>query len=479
MAKGRQLKGRINSVQNTRKITRTMELVATSKLKRAQDRVVAARPYAQALREVIADLYTPELAERFPLLRQPAPRKGGPSRAAVILLTSNRGLAGAFNANLIKEARRRIERARGRGRTRSTCTASARRASASSATSGRKLAAERHGHRRPADGGARRRDRRAADRGVRGGRARQRGPGPGPVHQSRSRRRRRRCRFCRSRRRRRTSMRRRATTSSRRAPRRSWSELLPLYVRNAVYRALVETAAAEHGARRTAMKNATDNAGEILELLKRTYNRAAAGADHAGDRRDRRRRGGTAGVGHGVESDASIGARRSRYSRDETQSMATAIATEKSGAAATATKNIGRVVQVIGPVLDVEFEPEHLPELYNALEHRGRRAARCRSASPPRCSSTSGEPGARGGHEHRPTASSRGMEVVDTGWPITVPVGDAALGRILNVLGEPVDDGAADPDGRAALADPPQDARVRRTSSPRPRSSRPASRSST
>ncbi len=50
-------------------------------------------------------------------------------------------------------------------------------------------------------------------------------------------------------------------------------ELLPLYVRNMVYRGLVETAAAEHGARRTAMKNATDNAGEILELLKRTYNR--------------------------------------------------------------------------------------------------------------------------------------------------------------------------------------------------------------
>jgi F-type H+-transporting ATPase subunit gamma len=50
-------------------------------------------------------------------------------------------------------------------------------------------------------------------------------------------------------------------------------QLLPLYVRNAVYRGLVETAAAEHGARRTAMKNATDNAGEILEILKRTYNR--------------------------------------------------------------------------------------------------------------------------------------------------------------------------------------------------------------
>ena len=51
------------------------------------------------------------------------------------------------------------------------------------------------------------------------------------------------------------------------------AKLLPLYVRNALYRGLVETAAGEHGARRTAMKNATDNAGEILEVLKRTYNR--------------------------------------------------------------------------------------------------------------------------------------------------------------------------------------------------------------
>src|SRR6202795_2643161 len=101
MAKGRELKGRIKSVENTRKITRTMEMVATSKMKRAQDRVVAARPFANSLSEVIANLYTPELAERFPLLRQPATV----SRAAVIVLTSNRGLAGASNANLLKKAR--------------------------------------------------------------------------------------------------------------------------------------------------------------------------------------------------------------------------------------------------------------------------------------------------------------------------------------------------------------------------------------
>src|SRR5688572_21685642 len=106
MAKGRELKGRIKSVENTRKITRTMEMVATSKMKRAQDRVAAAKPYAQSLAGVIADLYTPALAERFPLLRQPETTR----RAAVLLLTSNRGLAGAFNANLIKEARALIAR---------------------------------------------------------------------------------------------------------------------------------------------------------------------------------------------------------------------------------------------------------------------------------------------------------------------------------------------------------------------------------
>ena len=52
MAKGRELKGRIKTVENTRKITRTMEMVATSKMKRAQDRVVAARPFAAALGEI-------------------------------------------------------------------------------------------------------------------------------------------------------------------------------------------------------------------------------------------------------------------------------------------------------------------------------------------------------------------------------------------------------------------------------------------
>src|SRR3954470_22537744 len=110
MAKTRELKRRIKSIQSNKKITRTMEMVSTSQLKRAQDRVISARPYAQALGAAIADLLTPELAERFPLLRQPAtPANGGPKAAAILMITSNRGFAGAFNANISRLA---LQRAR-------------------------------------------------------------------------------------------------------------------------------------------------------------------------------------------------------------------------------------------------------------------------------------------------------------------------------------------------------------------------------
>jgi len=105
--------------------------------------------------------------------------------------------------------------------------------------------------------------------------------------------------------------------------------------------------------------------------------------------------------------------------------------------------NIGKVVQVIGPVLDVEFESEHLPELYNAItiDSKSDGGADIRV--------TSEVQQHIGRNQVRAVAMSatdgvvRGMEAIDTGGPITVPVGAAALGRILNVLGEPVDNGAA------------------------------------
>ncbi|HEY0810509.1 MAG TPA: F0F1 ATP synthase subunit gamma, partial [Longimicrobiales bacterium] len=111
MAKTRELKRRIRSIRKTRQITKTMEMVSTSKLKRASDRVHAARPYAQRLSDVIGRLMDPELRERYPLLRQPEKVQ----RAAIVLITSNRGLAGAFNVNLIREARRLMERLRSNG----------------------------------------------------------------------------------------------------------------------------------------------------------------------------------------------------------------------------------------------------------------------------------------------------------------------------------------------------------------------------
>jgi F-type H+-transporting ATPase subunit beta len=103
--------------------------------------------------------------------------------------------------------------------------------------------------------------------------------------------------------------------------------------------------------------------------------------------------------------------------------------------------NVGKVVQVIGPVLDVEFEPERLPELYNALriEHPG-------NGGPPihlvvEVQQHIGRNQVRAVAMSSTDGVMRGMQVVDTGMAITVPVGKAALGRILNVLGEPVDEG--------------------------------------
>src|ERR687898_1628058 len=120
--------------------------------------------------------------------------------------------------------------------------------------------------------------------------------------------------------------------------------------------------------------------------------------------------------------------------------MATAIATERVGTRPATKHNLGHVVQVIGPVLDVEFEPEHLPEIYNAIE--------IEDASGPISVKLTAEVQQHiGQNQVRAVAMSstdgvtRGMEVRDTGGPITAPVGEPALGRILNVLGHPVDGG--------------------------------------
>jgi F-type H+-transporting ATPase subunit gamma len=268
MAKGRELKGRIKSVENTRKITRTMEMVATSKMKRAQDRVVAARPYANALTDVISSLYSPDLAEHFPLLRQPAEQR----RVALIVLTSNRGLAGAFNANLIKEARSRISEIERAG-TKVDVHVIGKKGLGYFKYVGRELASQRVDvtDRPTAENAAEIVDGLMADYiagtldGVYVTYAKfnsvlstpattdQILPVTPPVKKEGA------------------SERNYLLFPSAEA---ILTELLPSYVRNAVYRALVETVAGEQAARRTAMKNATDNASDIITILRRTYNRA-------------------------------------------------------------------------------------------------------------------------------------------------------------------------------------------------------------
>ncbi len=272
MAKPRELKRRIRSVQNTKKITKTMELVSTSKLKRAQDRVVGARPYAQALADVIGDLYSPELAERFPLLRQPT---HDARRTALVLITSNRGLCGAFNANLIREARRRLEELERQDAHTELHLVGKKGVSFFKFTK-RNIASQRVdiGDRPTLDHAAElaeplmerfaNGDLDAVDvvfakfnsavstppttlrilpvdpPAAKGGEGR-RGA---------------------------------ANYILRPSAEEILKQLLPLYVQNQMYRALVETAAAEHGARRTAMKNATDAGTDMLNILQRTFNRA-------------------------------------------------------------------------------------------------------------------------------------------------------------------------------------------------------------
>jgi F-type H+/Na+-transporting ATPase subunit beta len=113
--------------------------------------------------------------------------------------------------------------------------------------------------------------------------------------------------------------------------------------------------------------------------------------------------------------------------------------------ATTATEHtVGRIVQVIGPVLDVEFASEQLPEIYNALElYVGEGAAQHRVVA--EVQQHIGRNQVRAVAMSSTDGVERGREMTDTGSAITVPVGEFALGRILNVLGEPVDNGPAIP----------------------------------
>ncbi len=247
-------------------------MVATSKLKRAQDRLGAARPYSERLREVIGRLLNPELAAKYALLRQPEETRS----AAIILITSNRGLAGAFNANLIRRARQLLDEQRAAG-IQTELHIVGRKGISFFRFLGEEMATAR------TDIGDRPGAEEAAslieplmDRFVAGE--------LDAVHVVYAK-------F--------QSALSTPPAAVRILPVEAPSgeetaggddyilepsadeilvRILPLYVRNSLYTALLETSAAEQGARRTAMKNATDNAGDMLKTLTRSYNRARQAA---------------------------------------------------------------------------------------------------------------------------------------------------------------------------------------------------------
>ncbi|HUF89445.1 MAG TPA: ATP synthase F1 subunit gamma [Gemmatimonadota bacterium] len=285
MAKAREIKRRIRSIDNTRQITKTMEMVAASKLKRAQDRIVAARPFDEFMRQVIAHVRegaAEELAD-FPLLRSSTVS----NRAGVLVVTSNRGLAGAFNANLVKAARAHMAELRSEGKEvelhvigkkgasmlrylgeapeRTIVDLPDRPSYEDAGTITEPLIEEFLAQRLDAVYLVYSQFRSPVEQrpvvaqllplpergGVGTDVAPERDGGEGdsgrryePVYE-----------FLPS-------------------PEAILSQLLPLFLRYGVYRAVSESAASEHGARRTAMKNATDNAKELIRNLTRSYNRA-------------------------------------------------------------------------------------------------------------------------------------------------------------------------------------------------------------
>ena len=100
MAAVQDLKRRITSVRNTRKITRAMELVAAAKLRRAEQRITSLRPYAETMNELIAGVGRATGSVRLPLLEQ----RPDVETVAIVPLTGDRGLAGPFNAQIMRRA---------------------------------------------------------------------------------------------------------------------------------------------------------------------------------------------------------------------------------------------------------------------------------------------------------------------------------------------------------------------------------------
>lgn len=270
MAKTKEIRKRIKGVEATRKITKTMELVATSKLKRAQERMQATRPYAKALRQLLLSLSALPSESLPALMRQP----GEVKRIAVLLITSNRGLCGSFNSNLVKVARNHYEAETAKGREVDLYVAGKK---GISFFKYRKVAMKEtftNFSDKPTFAEAEALAAKFIDLFIKGEVQRvdviysrfesasrqvpavvpvipvakaegQAGPTVDFIFEP--------------------------------EPKAILEELLPLYTKTMFLAGLVESQASEQSARRIAMKAATDNAGDLLKNLKRNYNKARQG----------------------------------------------------------------------------------------------------------------------------------------------------------------------------------------------------------
>ncbi len=180
--------------------------------------------------------------------------------------------------------------------------------------------------------------------------------------------------------------------------------LLVRFVEAQVYQAVVENVACEQAARMIAMKSATDNAGNLIDDLELVYNKArqAAITQNFRDRRWRRRR-----IAPGIQV-SFAGTLRG-------------------------TKMSGRIVQIIGAVIDVEFPRDEVPKVYDALTVSN-------SETILEVQQQLGDGVVRTIAMGSTEGLKRGLEIDNTGAAISVPVGKETLGRIMNVLGEPIDE---------------------------------------
>ena len=275
MATLQDLKRRVRSIRNTRKITRAMELVAAAKLRRAEQRIQALRPYAETMTELIAGVGRASSSVRLPLLEQ----REEVAAVALVPLTGDRGLAGAFNAQIMRRAFALERSLQGEGKTvrwvavgkKGRSTLSFRRRELSGAYLGftdrpTYADAQAVSHRVAELFTEREVDRVVLVYNTYVSALTQRVTeqdilpiSPDILETDEEERR--------------TDV-MRGDFIFEPEPEEILERLLPVYLETQIYRALLESTASEQGARMTAMRNASKNAGELIDSLTLRMNRA-------------------------------------------------------------------------------------------------------------------------------------------------------------------------------------------------------------